>query len=128
MTATLRFINAIVTSNQENKKSRYKKPEEKDFQTIGTQARYKLSPFASTIWDLKSTTDALSNMVFSSKKNYDTNLMEQGYLATLTPGTVLIVDETNMQPGKIINNGVKNIKALATLIEEQAVEMDFQYY
>ena len=59
MTATLRFINAIVTSNQENKKSRYKKPEEKDFQTIGTQARYKLSPFASTIWDLKSTTDAM---------------------------------------------------------------------
>lgn len=82
-------------------------------------------PFVSI---LKSTTDALSNMVFSSKKNYDTNIMEQGYLATLTPGTVLIVDETNMQPGKIINNGVKNIKALATLIEEQAVEMDFQYY
>lgn len=54
--------------------------------------------------------------------------MEQGYLATLTPGTVLIIDETNMVPGKIINNGVKNIKALATLIEEQQVELDFQYY
>lgn len=72
-------------------------------------------PFVSV---LQSTTDSLSNMVFSSRKNYDTNLMEQGYLATLTPGTVLIVDETDMQPGKIINNGVKNIKALATLIEE----------
>lgn len=33
-----------------------------------------------------------------------------------------------MQPGKIINNGVKNIKALATLIEEQSIELDFQYY
>lgn len=73
----------------------------------------------------QSTTDSLSNMVFSSKKNYDTNLMEQGFLASLTPGSILIVDETNMQPGKIINNGVKNIKALATLIEEQSVELDF---
>ena len=51
--------------------------------------------------------------------------MEQGFLASLTPGSILIVDETNMQPGKIINNGVKNIKALATLIEEQSVELDF---
>jgi hypothetical protein len=44
--------------------------------------------------------------------------MEQGFLATLHPGTVLIVDETQMLPGKIINHGVHNIKALATLIEE----------
>ena len=57
-------------------------------------------------------------MVFGSKKNYDTNLMEQGYLSTILNGTTLIVDETNMQPGKIINNGVKNITAIATLIEE----------
>jgi len=49
-------------------------------------------------------------------------------LATLINGTTLIVDETGMQPGKIINNGVKNIKAIATLIEEQTVELDFQYY
>lgn len=82
-------------------------------------------PFVSVF---NSTTQSLSNMMFSSRKNYDTNLMEQGYLATLTPGTVLIIDETNMVPGKIINNGVKNIKALATLIEEQQVELDFQYY
>jgi hypothetical protein len=82
-------------------------------------------PFVSVF---NSTTHSLSNMMFSSRKNYDTNLMEQGYLATLTPGTVLIIDETNMVPGKIINNGVKNIKALATLIEEQQVELDFQYY
>ena len=73
----------------------------------------------------RSTTESLSNTVFSSKKNYDTNLMEQGLLATLHPGTVFIVDETHMQPGKIINHGVYNIKALATLIEEQQIELDF---
>lgn len=66
----------------------------------------------------QSTCDSLSNMSFNSRKNYDTNIMELGYLAMLTPGSVLIVDETHMVPGKIINNGVKNIKALATLIEE----------
>lgn len=54
--------------------------------------------------------------------------MEQGLLASLHPGTIFIVDETHMQPGKIINNGVYNIKALATLIEEQQIELDFQYY
>ena len=81
-----------------------------------------ITPFVEVF---QSTTESLSNMVFASKKNYDTNLMEQGYLATLHPGSLLVVDETHMQPGKIINNGVFNIKALATLIEEQQIELDF---
>jgi len=42
-----------------NKKQLWKKPAEKDYQTILTQARYKLSPFASTIADIVETTDAM---------------------------------------------------------------------
>ena len=41
------------------KKELWKKPAEKDYQAIGTQLRYKLSPFASTIADLVETTDAM---------------------------------------------------------------------
>jgi len=39
-----------------------------------------------------------------------------------------LFDETHMKEGKLINNGVLNIKALATLVEEQTVQFDFQYY
>ena len=33
-------------------------------------------------------------------------------------GTVVILDETNMKEGQLKENGVRNIKALASLIEE----------
>lgn len=33
-----------------------------------------------------------------------------------------------MNTGKIDKNGVDNIRAIATLIEQQIVEYDFQYY
>ena len=42
--------------------------------------------------------------------------------------TLVVVDETVMKEGQIKGNGVANIKALATLIEQQLVEYDFQYY
>lgn len=42
--------------------------------------------------------------------------------------TLLIVDETVLKEGVIKQNGVQGIKALATLIEQQIVEYDFQYY
>ena len=42
-------------------------------------------------------------------------------------GSCIVCDETSMLPGKIENNGVANIKALAELIEDQKVVYDFQY-
>jgi len=54
--------------------------------------------------------------------------MEEGLMGTLVNGTVLMFDETKMTPGKLINHGVDNIKALATLIEAQNIILDFQYY
>ena len=66
----------------------------------------------------KSTVESLSNVCFNSKKNYDTNSMEHGLLGSVTSGTLFCIDETNMKDGKLIKNGVYNIKAVATLIEE----------
>jgi hypothetical protein len=40
----------------------------------------------------------------------------------------LLINETCMNEGKIEKNGVENIKAIATLIEEQQIIYNFQYY
>ena len=52
--------------------------------------------------------------------------MEPG-LFQMLDGSCIVCDETSMLPGKIENNGVANIKALAELIEDQKVVYDFQY-
>lgn len=40
-------------------------------------------------------------------------------------GTNVICDETHLNSGKFVKNGVQNIKALAELIEDQKVVYDF---
>lgn len=41
---------------------------------------------------------------------------------------MVLADETHLKEGIVKGEGVGNIKALATLIEQQVVEYDFQYY
>ncbi|CDW86598.1 mini-chromosome maintenance complex-binding protein [Stylonychia lemnae] len=62
----------------------------------------------------------------SPKKNYDTNSLEPGLLQ-MVDNTFVVIDETLMKEGKVKENGVMNIKALATLIEQQVVQYDFMY-
>ena len=71
------------------------------------------------------TVDSLSSIRFTPHKNYDTNQMEEGLMGTLVNGTVLLFDETRMEPGQLTNHGVDNVKALATLIENQTIILDF---
>ena len=73
------------------------------------------------------TLETLDTKKFSPRKNYDTNLLESGLLQ-MVDGTFLIGDETVMKTGTVKENGIARIKALATLIEQQVVEYDFQYY
>lgn len=72
------------------------------------------------------TTQSLTELRFQPRKNYDTNMMEAG-LFQMLDGTHIVCDETQMMEGKIEQNGVANIKALAELIEDQKVVYDFQY-
>jgi hypothetical protein len=69
--------------------------------------------------------ETLERARFQPRKNYDTNLLEQGLLQ-FVDGTLVLADETVLQEGTV--KGLGNIKALATLIEQQIVEYDFQYY
>ena len=62
-------------------------------------------------------TESLSEMLFSPKKNYDKNGLEESVLGAMPSNSALIIDETQMNTGKIEKNGVENIRAIATLIE-----------
>jgi len=46
----------------------------------------------------------------------------------LSDGTVLVVDETTMQEGKIDNTGVVNISILSDLFQNQKITYDFNYH
>jgi hypothetical protein len=63
------------------------------------------------------TLEHLDTKIYSPRKNYDTNLLEPGLLQ-LVDGTFVVCDETVMKEGKLQENGVANIKSMATLIEE----------
>lgn len=76
----------------------------------------------------ESTIESLSESDWQPKKNYDSNQLNISVLGELPSLSNLLIDETAMNEGKIDKNGVDNIKAIATLIEEQSIQYNFQYY
>lgn len=66
----------------------------------------------------ESTIESLSETQWQPKKNYDTNRLNVSVLGEMPTLSNLLIDETSMKEGKIEKNGVDNIKAIATLIEE----------
>lgn len=46
----------------------------------------------------------------------------------LSAHTHLVLDETCLEPGQLDSNGVHNVAALGTLISQQKVDYDFQFY
>lgn len=75
-----------------------------------------------------SSIESLSESEWQPKKNYDTNKLNTSVLGEMPVLSNLLIDETAMNEGKIDKNGVENIKAIATLIEEQTISYNFQYY
>lgn len=73
------------------------------------------------------TIDNLDRDRYTPRKNYDTNLLEPG-LFQMIDSTFVVTDELWMKEGQVKENGLNNIKAIATLIEQQTVNYDFQYY
>ena len=59
--------------------------------------------------------------MWQPKKNYETNRLNTSVLGEIPTLSNLLIDETQMNEGKIEKHGVDNIKAIATLIEEQSV-------
>jgi len=83
-----------------------------------------LSAVCPLLFPFEATLESLSKTKFIPRKNYDTGLLEDGILA-LPQDTVFLMDETKLLEGKMNEHAVDNIKALANLIEQQAVIYDF---
>ena len=60
-------------------------------------------------------------------KNYTWNKLERSDLQ-LGAGSVLIVDETNMDSGVLSPSGVKSIMALESVVDSQNLPADFDYF
>lgn len=70
---------------------------------------------------------SLNSQSFVPVKDYSLNTLKSGALQ-VPKGSALVLDETVMNQGKVNEVGVKNIRALKNLIENQEVRYDFQFY
>ena len=65
-------------------------------------------------YSLPLTIERLNKLKFTPVKDYETNRLKSGLLQ-LSSDTNLVLDETQMQPGKLEAEGVNNLKALGML-------------
>ena len=100
----------------------------------------------------------MNTLRFTPKKDYETNRMQSGKLQfsagvsrlifthafththvhippppppthpSTETGTLLVVDETQLSPGRLNEQGVKNLASLCHLCRWQRIHYDFQYY
>ncbi|PJF17097.1 hypothetical protein PSACC_03082 [Paramicrosporidium saccamoebae] len=61
---------------------------------------------------------------FASKMNYESGVLEQGVLQ-IPSGTLVIIDERALVPGKLTERASKNMQALIDMIMHQTVQYDF---
>ena len=73
------------------------------------------------------TIQSLSKTLFTPSKDCNKNYMKDGLLGSLVKGSILVVDETVMDEGKIDHYGVPNMQALGKLIKNQTIGLDFKY-
>lgn len=76
--------------------------------------------------DVKLTTDELNNKLFYPRFDGENEELCPGKLQ-LSDGTFLLVDEINMNEGKLIDIGVKNVSALKSLIDFQLLGYEYPY-
>ncbi|XP_063382766.1 mini-chromosome maintenance complex-binding protein [Cydia fagiglandana] len=86
-----------------------------------------IKQFVTKSYYLPLTVDNMNTMALLPKKDYDCNRLTSGVLQ-LSKHTHLILDETQMEQGRLDTTGVHNISALANLIKTQKVKYDFKYY
>ncbi|XP_040581636.1 mini-chromosome maintenance complex-binding protein [Lepeophtheirus salmonis] len=93
-----------------------------------------VSRFASVLSNILScchylplTIQNLNSFTFIPRKDYNANRLISGILQ-LCAGTHLILDETQLDSGKLTSDGLKNLTALGNLITWQKVEYNFSYY
>ncbi|KAJ8901645.1 hypothetical protein NDN08_003852 [Rhodosorus marinus] len=73
------------------------------------------------------TIQSLNTENFVPKKNYAQNRLQSSRLQ-LPEGTVLVLDETNLEPGQLNERGLKNLSALKEIVTRQMLNYDFEFY
>ncbi|XP_073947563.1 mini-chromosome maintenance complex-binding protein isoform X2 [Choristoneura fumiferana] len=86
-----------------------------------------IQQFVTKSYYLPLTIENMNTMALLPKKDYDCNRLTSGVLQ-LSKHTHLLLDETQMEQGRLDATGVGNITALGNLIKTQKVEYDFKYY
>ncbi|XP_022900658.2 mini-chromosome maintenance complex-binding protein isoform X1 [Onthophagus taurus] len=76
---------------------------------------------------LPMTLDNMNELPFIPKKDVDANRLNSSVLQ-LAPNTHLILDETQMSPGRLNSSGCQAIAALNRLIKDQEISYDFKVY
>ena len=59
--------------------------------------------------------------LISPKKDYGTGELLVG-AASVAQGTFLLIDETSLEPGQLVEQGVKNVQAIQALIVAKELE------
>jgi len=78
------------------------------------------------IKEIKLTTDELNNNLFYPRFDSETEILHPGKLQ-LSDGTFLLVDEINMNEGKLVETGIKNMGVLKNLIDFQLLQYEYPY-
>ena len=78
------------------------------------------------ITDIKLTTDELNKNIYYPRFDAETEILYPGKLQ-LSDGTFLLIDEINMNEGKLVETGIKNIGTLKNLIDFQLLGYDYPY-
>ena len=76
--------------------------------------------------DVKLTTEELNNNMYYPRFDSETEELCSGKLQ-LSDGTFLLVDEINMNEGKLVEIGIKNLSSLRNLIDFQLLGYEYPY-
>ena len=78
------------------------------------------------IMEIKLTTDELNKNMYYPRYDAETEEFHPGKLQ-LSDGTFLLIDEINMNEGKLVENGIKNIGSLKNLVDFQLLGYEYPY-
>ncbi|CAH1258171.1 MCMBP [Branchiostoma lanceolatum] len=69
----------------------------------------------------------MNSLRITPKKDYTANRLLSGVLQ-LSERTLLVLDETQLEPGQLQTTGVLNVQALGTAVQWQKVDYDFDFH
>jgi hypothetical protein len=82
-----------------------------------------LAAVAPAVVGLPLSINLLNTSRLAPRKDYDKNILLAGRLQ-MGAGTALLIDETVMQAGQLVEAGIHNLQALKGLLESQKVSLN----